>query len=72
MHAASACHSVGHDVASMRPSVSHVKAGVFEVQVMKAANATAQVVTRLASQPQRQLATLSGPKGQKLSMAPRQ
>jgi len=72
MQTASALHSFAQDDATMRPAMSHEKVGACAVQAMKASNSLAHVVTRLASQPHRQLATLSGPSGQNASIAPRQ
>lgn len=56
----------------MRPLSSHENAGSAAVHAMKATNSVWQVVTRVASQPHRQLTTLSGPSGQNASTAPRQ
>jgi hypothetical protein len=46
------------------PEPSQLKSGASPEQVMNASKADAQAVARLASQPHRQLVTLSGPREQ--------
>jgi hypothetical protein len=72
MHADSVCHSLAHDDGAGRPSESHANAGAWDVHPMNASKGAEHELTRLASHPHRQLERLSGPRGQKASMEPRQ